>query len=189
MAKAKVTDQGLMVDLSGVEASERRRKVRIPEGIYLAKVDKVEKAKFNSGSRGVTWQFVITDSGKGKGARLYYNNAVIDAEGQVMENTLWSLRGVLQALEPRIKIPDKMMKIPFDKLVGRKVALEVADDEYEDKIRSTIVDVFHPDLIEEEEVDEEESDEDEEWDEEEDEDEDEEEEEDEDEWDLEEDEL
>lgn len=192
--KPKITKSGLEVDLTGVEASERRRKRRIPEGNYRARVDKVYPAKFKTGSKGVTWEFVITDSGKGKGARFFYNNALIDPDGDVMENTLWSLRGVLQALDPKIKIPDKLMKIPFEKLTDRAVALEVADDEdNEGNIRSEIIDVFHPSLLEEEEDDvEDEDEEDEDWEEEadeEEEDDEEEEEDDEDEFDLEEDEL
>lgn len=196
MAKRpKITKSGLEIDLTGVEASERRRKQRIPEGVYHAKVREVGPHKFNTGSKGVQWVFEITDAGKGKGARFWYNNALVDADGEVMEQALWSLRGVLQALEPRIKIPDKMMKIPYDKVEGRTVALEIGDDEYEEKVRSTIIDVFHPSLIEDEDEDVEDEDEEEDeedWEEEDEEDEDEEEEEDEEEaeeWDLDEDEL
>lgn len=195
--KPKITKSGLEVDLTGVEASERRRKRRIPEGNYRAKVDKVGPAKFKTGSKGVTWEFVIIDAGKGKGAKFWYNNALIDADGEIMENTLWSLRGVLQALEPRVKIPDKLMKIPYEKVVGRTVALEIATDEdNEGNLRSEIIDVFHPSLLEEEEEDEDDEDEedDEDWeeeddDEEEEDDDDEDEEDDEDEFDLDEDEL
>lgn len=173
--KPKITKSGLEIDLTGVEASERRAKRRIPEGVYRAKVDKVGPKKFSTGSRGVEWQFVIIQDGKGKGARFYENNTLIDADGEVMEHTLWSFRGILQALSPKIKIPDSLMKIPFDKLVDRTAAIEVADDEDDEgKVRSTIIDVFTEDLLDEEEdeEDEDEDDDDEEdWDEGEDEDE------------------
>lgn len=161
--KAKVTKEFLEIDLTGVEASERRRKKVIPEGIYHAKVVEVGPNKFNSGRKGVTWVFEVTDAGKGKGARFWENNTLVDTDGSVMENQLWTIRGVLQALEPRVKIPDKLMKIPFSKLVGRTVGIEVADGEdQEGRPRSEIIDIFHPSMIEdndtEEDEDEEESD-------------------------------
>lgn len=160
----KLTKTGLAIDLTGVEASERRRKKRIPEGNYTARVDKVYPKKFKSDNRGVVWEFVVTGGNpKGKGARFWYNNTLIDKDGEVMENTLWSLRGVLQALSPAIKIKDSMMNIPFDKLVDRTCALEIADDEDDEgTIRSTIIDVFAESLLEEEEEDEDEDEEEEE---------------------------
>lgn len=191
-AKPKLSKTGIAIDLTGVEAAARRRKVRIPEGNYRAKIDKVYSKKFSTGSQGVVWEIVITDEGKGKGARFWYNNTLVDKDGEVMTASLWSFRGVLQALKPAIKIPDKLMNIPFEKLVGRTVAIEVTDDEDDEgKIRSQIIDVFKEELLEEdEEDDEEEEDEDAEEEEEEDDDEaSEEEDEDEEEFDLDEDEL
>lgn len=193
MAKAKLTKDVVEVNLTGVEASDRRRKTHIPEGTYLAKVIEAKTKKFGSGSKGVVWTFEITDEGKGKGARLWYNNVLINADGETATESLWSFRGVLQALKPTVKIPDKMVKIPLAKMKDRVVALEVVDGEYEGKIRSEISDVFNPDLLEEEEEELEDEDEfeDEEDDEEEDDEEDDEEDEedDEDEIDLDEDEL
>lgn len=149
--KVKVTKEGVEVDLSGVTASDRRRKTRIPEGSYLGKVVGASGKKFGTGSRGVEWIFEVTTPGKGKGARFWYNNVLVNADGEVAENNLWAFKGVLQALEPKIKIPDSMVKVPLKKLVGKAVALEIADGEYEGKVRSEVIDVFHPSLLEEDE--------------------------------------
>ena len=149
--KAKLTKGVVEVNLKGVEAQARRSKVRIPEGVYNAKLIEASTTKFGSGSRGVKWIFEITDDGKGKGSRLYYNTVLIDADGEVATNNLWSFRGVLQALKPKVNISDSMMKIPLTKLVGRTCALEVVDGEYEGKIRSEISDVFNQKLMEEDE--------------------------------------
>ena len=184
--KATLTKGVVEVNLKGVEAQARRAKVRIPEGVYNAKVAEANTKKFETGSRGVVWVFEVTDNGKAKGARLYYNTVLINADGEVATNNLWSFRGVLQALKPNVKISDSMMKIPLTKLVGRTCALEVVDDDYEGKIRSTISDVFNQKLMEEDEDELDDDFEEEEEDEEEDE---EEEEEDEEEIDLDEDEL
>jgi len=150
-AKAKLTKGVVEVNLKGVEAQARRAKVRIPEGVYNAKIAEANTTKFDSGSKGVKWVFEITDDGKGRGSRLYYNTVLIDADGEVATNNLWSFRGVLQALKPKVNISDSMMKIPLSKLVGRTCALEVVDGEYEGKIRSEISDVFNQKLMEEDE--------------------------------------
>lgn len=149
MAKAKVRSKDLIeVDLTGVSASDRRRKVVIPEGTYRAKVVSATGKKFSTGSRGAEWVFEITDKGKGKGARFWYNNVLVTADGDVAENNLWSFRGVLQALSPAIKIPDSMIKVPMKKMVGRTCALEIADGEdNEGKLRSEIIDVFNESLL------------------------------------------
>lgn len=187
MAKPKITKGQVEIDLTGVQASDRRRKTQIPEGTYNAKVVEAKTKKFGSGSKGVVWIFEVTDGGsKSVGARLWYNNVLVDAEGNVATDNLWSFRGVLQALEPRVRIPDKMIKVPLAKMANKRVALEVVDGEYEGKIRSEISDVFHPDLLDDEDDLEEEEDDLEEEDDDEDEDD---EEEDDDEIDLDEDEL
>lgn len=158
--KVKITKDAVEVNLSGVTASDRRRKKRIPEGTYNAKIVSATTKKFGTGSKGVEWVVEVTDDGKGKGARLWYNNVLIDKEGNVAENSLWSFRGFLQAIEPKVKIPDSMVKIPVGKLAGRAVAIEVVDGEdNEGNIRSEIADVFHPSLLDEEETDEVEDDE------------------------------
>ncbi len=190
MAKPKLIKGVVELDLTGVEASDRRRKTQIPEGTYNAKVAEAETHKFGSGSKGVVWVFEITDAGKAKGARLWYNNVLVTPDGETATDSLWSFRGVLQSFEPRVKIPDRMIKVNLAKMVGRAVALEVVDGEYEGKIRSEISDVFHPDLLDEEDdLEEEEDDLEEEEDEEEEDEEEEDEEEDEEEIDLDEDEL
>ena len=187
MAKPKLTKGVVELDLTGVEASDRRRKTQIPEGTYNAKVVEASTKKFGSGSKGVTWVFEVTDAGKAKGARLWYNNVLVTADGETATESLWSFRGVLQSFEPRVKIPDRLVKINLAKMIGKQVALEVIDGEYEGKIRSEISDVFHPDLLDDEEDDLEEEDDD--LEEEEDDEEEEDEEEDEEEIDLDEDEL
>jgi len=156
---AKVTKSAVEVDLTGVSASERRRKTVIPEGSYNAKIVSASGKKFGTGSRGVEWVVEVTDAGKGKGARFWYNNVLITKDGETAENSLWSFRGFLQAIDPIVKIPDRMVKIPLDKLVGRSVAIEVADGEdNEGKIRSEIVDVFNPSQMDDEDEVEEEDD-------------------------------
>ncbi len=187
--KAKLTKDLVEVNLKGVEAKERRTRLVIPEGTYNAVVVQSNTKKFGTGAKGVVWVFEVTDSGKGKGSRFYYNTMLIDADGDVATNNLWAFRGVLQALKPPVKIADSMMKIPLAKMLKRTCALEIVDGEYEGKIRSEISDVFNQKLMEEDEDELDDDFEDEEEDDELEEEEEDEEEEDEDEIDLDEDEL
>lgn len=186
----KVTKEVLSVNLSGVEAGRRRKRV-IPEGDYHAILDKAYGHKFNPGSRGVVWEFVIeSEDQKANGARFFHNSVFIDKDGDVMTNNLWSLRAVLQAFSPKIKIPDSLVEIPLKKLIGRHVALTIIDGE-DDKgeTRSEIYEVYNEDELVEADEDEDEDEEEEDEEEEDEDDEEEEDEEDEEEVDLDEDEL
>lgn len=169
--KARLTKEGLEVDLSGVSARERRVKKVIPEGIYRAKVVSVGPRKYSTDRRGVEWVVEVIDDGPGRGARFWHNNVFIDTDGSVMTDSLWTIRGTLQALSPKVKIPEKLSKFPWSKLEGRTVAIEVADGEdNEGRPRSEILDVFNEDLIEDETgpVEDEEDEDEEDWEEEED---------------------
>lgn len=150
------------VNLKGVEAGRRRKRV-IPEGDYHAKLVRAEGKKFSTGSRGVVWEFeVMSEDSKANGWHGYQNSVLIDADGEVMTNNLWSFRAVLQAFSPRIKIPDSLTEIPLKKLVGKTVALTVVDGTDDvDRTRSEIYEVFNEDeLVEDEDEEDEEEEED-----------------------------
>lgn len=139
------------VNLKGVEAGKRKQR-NIPDGNYLAVVDRVETAVFKSGNKGVTWVFEIVESGKADGAPFWYHNVLVNEDGSTAENNLWAFRGVLQALDPKIKIPDSSLRVPLDKLQGRHVGVEIVMGEDQNgKPRSEINDVFHPEFLEDDE--------------------------------------
>lgn len=151
-----VSKTAVEVNLSGITA-KARKSVRIPEGDYLAKVVLAETFTAKSGNDGIKWAFEVIE-GKYKGAGPFYNNTMLQ------EESLWAVRGTLQAMKPAVKIPESGMKLDLKKYLGKTVAITVFDDEYEGRMRSAIDDVFNPDLLEseeEEDVDEEEVDEDE----------------------------
>jgi hypothetical protein len=58
----------------------------------------------------------------------------------LQKTQLWRLRNLLEALG--FEIPSSKVSIPFEKLPGKKVAVEVIDDEYEGKTRSKAADYF-----------------------------------------------
>lgn len=149
LAPGKVRIKGgvIQANLSGVEVSKKR--MNVPEGHYEAKITKADVVEFNSGKQGVTWVLELVEAGKYNGAPFWYHNVLINEDGSVAENSLWSFRGFLEAVEPRVSIPDRALKIPVEKLVGRHVVLDIVTGEYKGKPQSEINDVLHPDLMEE----------------------------------------
>lgn len=143
-----VSKSSVELNLAGIEAKARKT-VRIPEGDYLAKVVSAATFTSNNGNPGIKWSFEVIE-GKYKGAGPYYNNTMLG------EESLWAVRGTLQAMKPAVKIPESAFKLDLKKYIGKTVALTLVDDEYDGRIRSTIDDVFHPDLLEADEEDEEE---------------------------------
>ena len=142
--KARIVSKTTVkVNLKGVTAKARKA-YRVPEGDYLAVVASAEAKSFKTGNPGVAWQFTI-DDGQYKGVGPFFYNTML------IEESIWSFRGVLQALEPKMKIPDSMMDVDLKKTIGRHVGIRLVDGEFEGKVRSEIDDVFHPDLLQTEE--------------------------------------
>jgi len=141
----------LAVNLSGIEAGRKRRRVRIPEGEYRAKLVKAEISKASTGNDMITWLFNLIDAEELNGTPFWYRTVLA-------ESSLWNCRKVLEALG--VKIADSMMKINLGNLAGRTCGLEIVDGEYEGTIRSEVADVFpESELSESDDEDEEEEDE------------------------------
>lgn len=121
----------MQIDFTGVEGKKRAR--RIPEGDYLMKITdwEVDHKK---------------DDDSNKFLKIYYEIEQGPTEGKWDEifnlgkTSLWRLRNFLEALG--FKIPSKAIMVPFEKLPNKKVAMTVADDEYEGKTKSKAVDYF-----------------------------------------------
>jgi hypothetical protein len=121
------------INLKGVEPGRRRRRVRIPEGEYHAKLVKAEVAKASTGNQMINWVFNLIDAEELNGTPFWYHTVLA-------ESSMWNCRKVMEALG--VKIPDSMMKIDLKKLAGRTCGLEIVDGEYEGTIRSEVADVF-----------------------------------------------
>jgi hypothetical protein len=142
-----VSKDTIAVNLTGVEA-RKRRTVHIPEGNYRAKVVEVKRFTSKSENPGITWTFELVE-GKFSGTRFWERTMLVD-------QSLWTFRGVLQALSPPVKIRDATMEFKLSALVGRTCALEIVDGEYEGKVRSEVNDVFSEELLESDESEDEE---------------------------------
>lgn len=147
------------VDLSNVQEGAKS----IPEGSYVVSVVKTEiKKSNNSGSDYIAIEFEVIE-GKHKGAKLFHNCSL-------QPQALFNLKAVLAALG--FDIPGKAFDLDINDMVGLECEVEVADEKYEGKTKSRIVDFLTSDSEdgeeEEDEDEEEEEDEEDEEDEEED---------------------
>ena len=150
---------------------------KVPEGDYIVSVKEVVQDEGQtSGKPYLLWTLEITE-GKHKGKLLRHRTSL-------QPQALWNLRDTLEAVG--IDFPESAYDLNLDEVEGLTMGVTVEIETYEGSKRSTVVDVFSEDELEEAEEDEEEAETEEEEAEEEDEDEDEEEEEEEEEMDYEE---
>jgi len=123
MATAKV------IDLTNVKDGGNFNKKRMPEGDYPARITKVEDAK-SSGDEGFMWLFTIAvDKG---GTYPYYC--------KLQENQLWKVRNL--CIAAGMNVPKKKLKLDPEKLVGKRIAVTLEDDEYEGKKQSVVQATF-----------------------------------------------
>jgi hypothetical protein len=104
------------------------RKTRQEAGDYRGEVTKVATVKKKDGS-GKQWLFTIK---AGSGIYPYYCG--------FEENVLWKIRNIFVAAG--FNVPKKKVAIDPEKLVGKKIAVTLGDDEYDGKLQSNIEAVF-----------------------------------------------
>lgn len=122
--KTKPKKKVLAVDMTGVEAGGKS----IPDGNYEAEIVEVTEEESSNGNEQlkVVWQ--ITD-GKMKGTKIF-------DWVSLTPQSLWRLRGLLETIGQ--DVPDGMMNIDLDDLVGSSAQLEVTNDEYNGKKRPKV---------------------------------------------------
>ena len=157
MASKKRRSNAIEVDFNGVESGGSRS---IPDGTYLVEVKKITQEEgSDSGEPYLAWQFKVVE-GKYKGATLFDNTSL-------QPQALWKLKTLLECLGE--EVPDSTMRLVLSDYIGRRVQVEVTNEEYNGKDRPRITGyLFEGGESEEdeEEEDEEEDEEDEEEDEE-----------------------
>lgn len=162
MAKKKSLDMSKVKDRGDFNPRN------VDEGDYKAKIVKVADHESDAGNDG--WVFTIKLDKK-SGSYPYYC--------MFTPESLWKIRNLMVAAGK--KVPKKRVQVDPNSVVGKAIGVTMEDDEYDDKLKSIIVNVFPVDELdgdvddddeEEEDEDVQEDDEDEEEDDEEEEDED-----------------
>ena len=110
------------VDFTGVESFQRPS-----EGQHVVKIASAELKQSQGGNDMIVVAFEVT-KGQDKGARVYENYPLA-------ENALWKLKGMLQAIGMKC---EGKVQLDLDKLIGKVCIVEVADDEYDGKVRSRV---------------------------------------------------
>ena len=160
MAKeARRSSKTVRLDFSGVPKERRQRFRRIPEGEYQAKIMSVRKKwKDNDKSNApyFAWTLQITE-GKYKGTPFIENTSL-------KKEALFNLRNLIFACTDGKKNVAGRNAVDFnpDSLIGKVVGIVVEDEEWDNKMRSTIGSIIPlAELSEEDEDEESEEDEDE----------------------------
>jgi hypothetical protein len=171
VAKKASSKKTITIDFGDVPKEKRQRFRRIDEGEYPAKVvswKKKYKDNDKSNAPYLAWTLQITE-GKFKGTPFIENTSL-------KKDALFNLRNLIFACSNGKKnVAGKTVNFDPDSLIGKKIGIVVEDEEYDNKMRSTVVDMKPISEMEEDEDEEADEDEDEEEDEDEAEDEDEEE--------------
>lgn len=124
----KKSKASLTVDFTD---AEERGSYSIPEGTYVFVVKEVsEEVGQDSGAPYLKW-VVSVASGPHKGTVLYENTSL-------KPKALWKLRDLLQAMGEQVP-KGKMELSPLSQFVGSKFSASVADEEYDGKVRSRIL--------------------------------------------------
>jgi hypothetical protein len=125
----------LQTDFTGVEGRTGRR--RIKEGDYLWKITDYEVGKSDkTDDEGKKKRFLVVKYDTLKGPS---KGAFSDLFG-LAKNQLWRYRLFLEAVG--ISVKSGVNEVDLTKLVGKKVAGTVEDDEYNGKIKSQVSDYF-----------------------------------------------
>jgi hypothetical protein len=125
----------IRIDFTGVEKEIRSgsRAARVPEGDYLVKPMSAEMRKSeNTGGRYLNWRFQIVQPTKYKGKTLYDRTSL-------KPGALWNLRNLIFSATGK-NIAGKVLNFDPEQVYGKVLMVTVEDDEYNNQVRSQIVD-------------------------------------------------
>lgn len=124
------------VDFSGTDSrggAKGSRSYHFPPNDYAAKVKSAELAKSSEKETPEVKVVYVVTKGKYKG------KTIID-DLYLTKKALWRVRQTWEAAG--IKVPSSKVKLNPAKIVGKEVAITIDDDEYENKVRSRVVDTY-----------------------------------------------
>lgn len=121
------------IDMTGVGVGGRL----CPEGIHEVQVEDVTpEVSASSEKPYLAWKFHTVDGSY----RLYHNTSL-------QPQALFNLKQVLIALG--VEVPNSIMRLNLDKVIGRKCYVEVEHEIYEGKKKARIIDFLAKDIVEE----------------------------------------
>jgi hypothetical protein len=160
VARTRKASEGksIRIDFGDVPKERRQRFKRIPEGEYVAKITSWKrKWKDNDKSNPpyIAWTLQIVE-GPHKGVPFIENTSL-------KKDALFNLRNLIfAATDGKKNVAGKIVDFNPDSIVGIKIGIVVEDEEWDNKMRSTVADVRPVSEMEDEEEEDEDAEEDEE---------------------------
>lgn len=119
----------ITLDFTNVSDPSNINPQRLPEGDYAATISNIEQ----STKDGVPmYRFDIKLDDHPRAVYPYYC--------KLQPNQLWKVRNLLLAVGKQV--PKKAVKVDLTQLVGLKLGVELADDEYEGRLKSQVIATF-----------------------------------------------
>ena len=124
---AKIT-----IDFSNVRDGSSFSPRRLPEGPYLAEIAKVEQKESKAGNPMLVYTIIPVEHP----TAVYPYYILLD------EKQLWKLRALLVAAGK--DVPKRKVTVDPEAIVGRQIMIDLEDDEWEGREKSTIAGIFKP---------------------------------------------
>lgn len=122
----------ITLDFSNVSEGSTFSPRRLPEGTYLATLAKVESKTSKAGNHMLVYTIIPVEHP----TAVYPYYVLLD------EKQLWKFRALLLAAGK--EVPKRKVTVDPESIVGKQVMIELEDDEWEGREKSTIAGVFKP---------------------------------------------
>ena len=124
---AKIT-----LDFSNVTEGSTFSPRRLPEGTYLATLAKVESKTSKAGNPMLVYTIIPVEHP----TAVYPYYIVLD------EKQLWKFRALLLAAGK--EVPKRKVTVDPESIVGKQIMIDLEDDEWEGREKSTVAGIFKP---------------------------------------------
>jgi hypothetical protein len=122
----------ITLDFSNVREGSTFSPRRLPEGAYLATIAKVESKDSKAGNPMLVYTIIPAE----------HPTAVYPYYILLEENQLWKFRALLLAAGK--EVPKRKVTVDPESIIGRQVMIDLEDDEWEGREKSSIAGVFKP---------------------------------------------
>ena len=122
----------ITLDFSNVSEGSSFSPRRLPEGSYLATLAKVESKTSKAGNPMLVYTIIPVEHP----TAVYPYYIVLD------EKQLWKFRALLLAAGK--DVPKRKVTVDPESIVGKQIMIDLEDDEWEGREKSTVAGVFKP---------------------------------------------
>lgn len=122
----------ITLDFSNVSEGSTFSPRRLPEGTYLATLAKVESKTSKAGNPMLVYTIIPVEHP----TAVYPYYIVLD------EKQLWKFRALLLAAGK--DVPKRKVTVDPESIVGKQIMIDLEDDEWEGREKSTVAGVFKP---------------------------------------------